>query len=265
MKNTIFWCEFPRKINLDLLNKILSRLNLNIIVYLASKSLKEFNNFKDRFSKIKNIKTIGCWPILEKKKGYWLSGFSDKNSIKSLLQYKNLKLKIDTEPPLEDNKFSYFKIGLYFLKYMLFKKAQNKDLLSEILMNFKKEDLIISTFPLPKFLLNKLINIQDLRNSNLNLMYYSTLIPKILRPFYKIYFKYIVNKYKKISNVITAVGLTSPGILGNEPIYINLKEFKRDLEFIKTLNTNTIVIFELSGVLKRKNPEEWFKAILDYI
>ncbi|MBI4154841.1 hypothetical protein HY498_02020 [Candidatus Woesearchaeota archaeon] len=259
--NIIFWCEFPEKVNLALLNKILSRLNLNINVYSASKSLKEFNNFKDRFSKIKNIKTIGCWPVLEKNKGYWFSGFSDKDSLKSILQYKNLKLKIDIEPPLEDNKFSYFKIGFYFLKYILFKKAQNKDLLSEILMNFKKEDLIISTFPLPKFLLNKLINIQDLKNSNLNLMCYSTLIPKILRPLYRVYFKYIVDNYKRISNVIAAVGLISPGIFGNEPIYIDLKEFKKDLEFIKTLNTNTIVIFELSGVLKRKNPEEWFKIL----
>ena len=126
--------------------------------------------------------------------------------------------------------------------------------------------IIISTFPLPKFILNNLIDIKDLRNSNLNLMYYSSLIPKVLRPFYRFYFKFIFNSYKKLAKkVFVAVGLIGTGVFGNEPVYKNLNEFKKDLEFVKELKVNSIVIFELSGILKRKDYEEWFNVILDCV
>ena len=122
--------------------------------------------------------------------------------------------------------------------------------------------MIISTFPLHRFMLSNLININDFKNSNLNLMHYSSLMPKVLRPFYNVYFRFIFGKYKKLTNkLFVAVGLIGTGIFGNEPVYKDLKEFKRDLEFVKKLKIDSIVVFELSGILKRENYEEWFKAL----
>ncbi len=257
---TIFWCEFPDKVNLKLLNEILNRLDLNIDIYIASKDLKEFHNYKEKFSKIKNIKIIGCWPILSKNKGYWYSGFTDLEFLKSLLEYKNLKIKIDIEPPMEFESFYFIKNLLWLMKYLMF-KSKNKEELSIVLNQLGKKNLIISTFPLPKILINRLINIKDLKNCNLNLMYYSSLMPKGLKYIYRIYFKSILKQYKRISNVMIAVGLISKGIFGNEPVYKNIKEFKKDLEFVRSLRINTIVIFELSGVLKKDNAKEWFKCL----
>ena len=262
MKRIIFWCEFPERVNLNKLDYILKKLNLNIDVYIASNSLKEFNNFKEIFSRIKQIKTIGYWPILDKNKGYWYSGFTDESSIKDLLKLKGVKLKIDIEPPIEGNRFSYFKMFFWIAKYCLFKKSKNKDKLSEVFYKLNKENLIISTFPLHRFMLSNLININVFKNSNLNLMHYSSLMPKVLRPFYNVYFRFIFESYRKVAkNVFVAVGLISKGVFGNEPIYKDLKEFKRDLEFVKKLKIDSIVVFELSGILKRENYEEWFKAL----
>lgn len=264
MKKIIFWCEFPERVDLNKLNSALG--NLNIDVYIASKNLKEFNKFKERFSRVKQIKTIGCWPVLDKNQGYWYSGFTDGESLNSLLKFNGLKLKIDIEPPIEHKKFSYFGILFWIVKYCLFKKSLNKNLLSDVLNRLNKENLIISTFPLPKFILNNLINLKDLKNSNLNLMYYSMLIPKVLRPFYRIYFKFILNNYRILTkNIFVAVGLIGTGIFRNEPTYKSLNEFKNDLEFVKELKVDNLVIFELSGILKKDNCEEWFKVILDYI
>lgn len=264
MKKIIFWCEFPEKVNLDKLNSVLG--NLNIDVYIASKNSKEFKKFKERFSRIKQIKTIGCWPVLDRKKGYWYSGFTDEGLLNSLLELNGLKLKIDIEPPIEHKKFSYFGILFWIVKHCLFKKPINKDLLSDVLNRLNKENLIISTFPLPKFALKNLINLKDFKNSNLSLMYYSSLIPKVLRPFYRFYFKRIFESYKIVTkNIFVAVGLVGIGVFGNEPVYKNLNEFKKDLEFVKELRINSVVVFELSGILKRKDYEEWFKVILDYI
>lgn len=260
MERIIFWCEFPEKVDLNKLDSALG--NLNIDVYVTSKNLNEFKKFKERFSRVKQIKTIGCWPVLDKHKGYWYSGFTDEESLNSLLKFNGLKLKIDIEPPIEHKKFSYFGILFWIVKYCLFKKSLNNDLLSDVLNRLNKENLIISTFPLPKFVLKNLINIEDLRNSNLNLMYYSSLIPKVLRPFYRIYFKFILNNYRILTkNIFVAVGLIGTGIFGNEPVYKDLKGFKKDLEFVKKLKVDSVVVFELSGILKKDNCEEWFNAL----
>jgi hypothetical protein len=259
----IFWCEFPRNVDLKQLGTILKEINLDIEVYIAAKSLKEFNYFKKEFSKIKNIKSIGCWPVLSKDKGYWFSSFTDKESLNSLLQYKDLKLKIDIEPPIENFKFSYFRLKLWLLKYCLFLKPKNKGLLSEVLSKLKKEDIIMSTFPFPKFMLNNLMDITYLKNSNLSLMFYSTLIPRIFRPFYRMYYKSIITSYREIAkNIFSAVGLIGTGIFGNEPIYKSVKEFEKDLKFLRSLNIDRIAIFELSWILKRRNSKEWFKIII---
>ncbi len=260
MKEIIFWCEFPEKVNLNLLDKILTELNLKISVYIASKSLDEFNRLKNNFLKVKNIKTIGCWPILSRKNGYWYSGFTNKNSLSRILNFKGLKLKIDIEPPLEDEKFSYFSFKLWLIKYCFIKRARNIKLLSKVLKKLGYDNLIVSTFPLPRFMLSNLVDLKNVKN--LNLMLYSSFIPKILRPLYRLYFKIIFESYKKMrKNIFVALGLIGKGVFKNEPEYKSVKEFKKDLRFVKKLGVSNIVIFELSGILKKKDSKEWLNCL----
>ena len=68
-----FFEEFPTKENLDKAKLI----KFDSVVYIAAKSLKEFEKWSKQIKKINFRITPAYWPILKKKEGYWLSPFSD--------------------------------------------------------------------------------------------------------------------------------------------------------------------------------------------
>src|SRR3989344_359555 len=95
----IFWCEFPKELDFKKLNNLMI---FDTEVYFAVKNIKELNAIKKKM-KNKNIK-IGAWPVIDKKDGYWFSGFISKKDIDKLDEFKGLRVKIDIEPPIYKGK-----------------------------------------------------------------------------------------------------------------------------------------------------------------
>ena len=59
-----------------------------------------------------------------------------------------------------------------------------------------------------------------------------------------------------------SIGCIGKGIFGNEPVYKNLEEFKRDLEWLRKLNVRDINVFDVSGIMERGN--KWFRVLEIY-
>jgi hypothetical protein len=254
-KNILFWCEFPEKTEWDKLNFLLLKYNLKIRTYVAVKNIKEYNEIKKR--KLSNIKIEGAWPTLSFGEGYWFSGFCSKKAINSLYQFKGCKIKLDIEAPIPINKSFKNKVSLIFSSIKSFlKSGKNCNYLRKKLRYLLKDtSIILSTYPLPKFILNRLGFLEDKR-LKYNYFYYSTVFPAFLKPIYKYYFKQFM-KVKDMKKTYFALGLIGQGIFGDEQIYKDINEFKKDVNFFYSQHVENLVIFELSAITKRENSDEW--------
>ena len=58
-----------------------------------------------------------------------------------------------------------------------------------------------------------------------------------------------------------AIGCIGPGVFGNEPLYVNVNDFERDLRWFSSLGVKNLVVFNLEGVLMRENKEEWLAVL----
>ncbi|MBU4352683.1 MAG: hypothetical protein KKA65_01510 [Nanoarchaeota archaeon] len=253
MERIIFWCEFPNKINWKKLNELLKKNNLKVNTYISCKNKKDFLQ-KKKFSS-KNINILGAWPVLPKTRGYWFSGFTEKKDIDLLKEFKGINIKIDIEPPIPKKGSLNIWLTNYFLK-----RQKNKKYLHEVIKEIsKKSNVILSTFPCPNFAVKRYGFFKD-KSLTYNFMYYSTFIPKILRPLYRLYYRlFMLTKDK--DKTYFALGLISKGIFNNEPVYKSVKEFRKDIKFLKKNKAKHFVIFRLGSLLERKNPNEWIKAI----
>jgi len=240
MKEIKIWCEFPEEINW----KEISLIKFNTEIYVAVKNKKEYLQYK-KYER-KNIK-IFAWPILNKKEGYWFSGFVSKKAIDKLDEFKNIPIKIDIEPPFPGKNFRLCKLFFWFFKYTI-KKGKNNDYLKKKIEKFN--DVIISGFPLPLFL-RKRYSHYDFKGKKTNFIAYTSFFPKFLRPIVREYYKIFANKSDFI-----ALGCISEGVFGDEPVYKNVNEFKKDLKLIK----KSLVIFNLRGLLKRKEFLEYLNS-----
>jgi len=86
-------------------------------------------------------------------------------------------------------------------------------------------------------------------------MYYRTFIPFGFLWFYDIYYRWYVSKGE---DAYFAVGLTGPGIFGDEPMYDDVSQMKRDIRFLRRLGVRKFVFFELSSIVRRG--KDWYKA-----
>lgn len=258
MFNTImFWCEFPNKTNWKKINRLIT---FKTEIYLACSSLKEFLKYKKQI-KNKNI-NLGVWPTCSKLEGYWFSGYSGKKTINRLENFKGFPTKIDIEPPIFKNP-SWHNYIAYFFQYFIFSKGKNNEYLKNKI-SLLKQGIIISTFPFPKFLLKRIGYFKSSHRNNF--FVYTSLLPKMLKPLAKIYYKYFIkSKLKQNPGTMFAIGCTGPGIFGNEMPYKNINEFQKDLEFVYNLNVKNLVIFEISSLSNKPDAEEWFDLILTYI
>ena len=59
-----------------------------------------------------------------------------------------------------------------------------------------------------------------------------------------------------------AVGLIGTGIFKNEPIYKNISELRKDLEFMKKNNAKKIIVFRLGAIVERG--KEWLEIFKKY-
>ena len=84
-KQVVFWCEFPKDVNWRKAEALLKGLKCE--VYVASFSLQDYKMWKK-----KTKLDIYPWPLLSKEEGYWFSGFTNKEGIDQLKQYKGLKI-----------------------------------------------------------------------------------------------------------------------------------------------------------------------------
>lgn len=268
----IFWCEFPRNVDWVYLDKLLKEFGLNIEVYVVSKSLIEFKGFE---SKIKSdyIK-INAWPVLDIENGYWFSGFTKKEDIDALKQYKGYSIKIDLEPPIPKWEYSNFKLVLYGLR-QLFRSGENNTYLKQTIYGLaehkevgNKISLIVNEFPLPSWYLKKQgIYINPKENMIKNIMGYTTFGGPFLRPFLRAYMKYYTKKAVKKygSRAMFSIGLIGPGILRQENFYSDIKEFKEDLGMINNSGANSVAIYTIEALLKRENSAEWLELIKSYV
>lgn len=248
--NIIFWCEFPEKVNWQKLKK---QINFPTYIYIASKTKQDFIRLKKKIQS-KFIK-VGAWPILSKEDGYWFSGYTSKENIDRLDQFKGLEIKVDIEPPFIDEKYIFIRVFLKFIYYLI-RKGPNNSYLKERIKALHAES-IISGFPFAYFIKSRFGG--DIKHGIHNYMCYTSFFPKYLRFLARLYYKlFIKSKDKKH---FFAIGLTTTGIFNNEPIYENQQEFIKDLDMIKRLNVENLVIYSIEGLQKRN----WIDIVKRYI
>ena len=248
----IFWCEFPEKVNWSEVKKL---INFNSEIYVACKDKNSFLSLKDKI-KIKNI-DFGVWPILDLDEGYWFSGFLNETSIDKLDQFNGEKIKIDIEPPFPGrNKNPY----LFLLKYLFLRGKNNKYLRKKIIELSKDSKIIVSGFPLPLFF-RKRYGHFDCDGVEKSYIAYTTFFKSL-----KVYYSWFIKReLKKDKELIVGLGCVGKGIFGNEPVYGNLEEFKRDLELVKKLGVKSVVIFDISGLMDKEDRKDWIEVLEKYI
>jgi len=89
-------------------------------------------------------------------------------------------------------------------------------------------------------------------------MHYSSFIPRILKPIYKVYYKRFIKKHGT-KNTYYAVGLLDVGIFRNEPLYKNKGQLKQDLDFLHSQGVKNIVIFRMGSL---QNKVDWLQQSL---
>jgi len=230
-----FYEEFPNKRNLEKLKLVKFKTRL----FIAAKSIQEFQEFEKQVKKIKKGVEIAYWPIVENS--YWISPFSNTKDLIKL--FKDLEkidnhLLIDLELPLAKRWKMYFKNILHLKK--------NKKIIKEFMERNKKR---ITTAEYPLAFASKLMKFIGL-NYNIktekSIMWYSSMMPKSLNKKIKKNIKNIKNK----KNYSISLGTLAIGILGNEKI-LSPEKLEKDLEFVKKAGFKKVIIFRLEGINKK--------------
>ena len=251
----MYWCEFPEKCNWKRISEWLK--HEKITVYVACSSRKNYDLWRKKIAKYSQNIEVNAWPTLPKKEGYWFSGFCTKEAIDELDQYRGLKIKIDIEPPIPKK---YNIIRAYsWIGTRILQEPENTEYLKRKIKSLMRDtDIILSSFPLQDRILKRWGWIKEER-LKYNYMYYPTFIPLPLRKLYKHYFKrHFLPKHKE---TYIAVGLIGTGIFGNEPIYRNVKQMKKDIQFLRKEGVETLVFFSLEAISQRG--EEWLYTSLE--
>ncbi len=253
-----FFEEFPNEKNLEKLKLI----NFDSTLYLASKSLSQFESIKERIKKINSEIEIAYWPVLEKS--YWISPFSYTYELKNLYdelaknsREKPLKILIDLELPFLNKKLFLFNLFSFF---------RNKKIIEKIFRDSKKLNLDILTAEYPiatDFMQRKLewlgvsYPIERFPHKKI-VMFYSSMIKN------KFVLEKIKSHIKKRAEELgdklqVGLGTIARGILGDEPI-LSPKKLDKDLSFCKKQNIDTVVIFRLGGL-----NNDYLKIIKKYL
>jgi hypothetical protein len=235
-----FFEEFSSKDNLDKLNLVKFPTKL----YLAAKSLNEFNKIKNSI-KNKNVKEMVYWPILKKSEGYWISPFSKRKALLRIfneLRNKNVPVMLDLELPTSQNIF------LYLTQLTNF--SRNKKLIKKLIDEYKGKVYLCEYFPEKKNS-QKILKLLGLHFENkkvkiIKMFYHS--MHNFSTKFVKEEFKRGVKGFK--DNYIVAIGTIAKGIKGTEPL-LKEKLLKEDLMLAKQAGVKEVIIFRLGGLNKK--------------
>jgi hypothetical protein len=229
-----FYEEFPNKENL----KKLKLIKFPTQIFIAAKSISEFQKYEKIAKSYKKDLEVAYWPIV--KNSYWISPFSNtKDLVELFSKLENMEnpLLIDLELPLAKRWKMYLKNIFYFRK--------NKKLIKKFLEK-NKNRITTAEYPLAfisRFM--KLIGLNYNINYERSIMWYSSMVPKNLNKKIKLNLKKLKNK----QNHSISLGTIAIGILGNEPI-LSPENLKKDLEFVKKAGFKKVVIFRLEGLNK---------------
>jgi len=229
-----FYEEFPDKNNLSKLKL----LNFQIKIFLAAKSIKEFQKYEKIAKNYKNNLEVAYWPIV--KNSYWISPFSNTDDLITLFQELDKlpnSLLIDLELPLRKKWKMYFK--------NLFSFRKNKRLIKNFLEKNKDR---ITTAEYPFAFVSKIMKLLGL-NYNINyersIMWYSSMMKKKMN----LLIKKNLSKIRNKKNYSISLGTIAIGILGTEPI-LSPKKLEKDLKFVEKKGFKKVVIFRLEGLNK---------------
>lgn len=245
-----FFEEFPNKNSL----KKLELVKFKTTVYVAAKSIQEFERIKRQVSK-KNV-TLGYWPILDKKEGYWLSPFSSAKAVKRVIKdienYKKpLEIMWDAELPFR-HPWLFLRVD-YFLR--------NKPKIKSFFRR-KGKEILTSEYPtrnkITGFLLKCLgVSFSPKKYKNKKIIMYYTSMHKLVRKIFLNNIRHLSKRYGKDLQV--GLGVIATGILGNEPI-LSPKQLARDLKEMKQIGVKEVVIFRLAGL-----NEKYIKVIKEFL
>mgnify|MGYP001281841321 CR=1 FL=1 len=225
-----FFEEFPIESNL----RKLELVNFSTKLYLAAKSLNEFNKIK--------IKNSIYWPVLDKKEGYWISPFSTRKALLRIfneLKNENIPVMLDLELPTTQNPWLYLKSFNFF---------RNKNLIKSFINNYQGEVYLAEYYPKGKW--------KEAVLSWLGLHYKNAKIIKMLyHSLHNFSERFVKNELQKGVNefgkdYLVALGTISVGIHGNDPI-LSAKQLKQDLRLAKLAGVKEVIIFRLAGLNKR--------------
>jgi hypothetical protein len=228
-----FYEEFPDKENLEKLKLI----KFPTKIFIASKSIKEFQEYEKIAKSYKKDLEVAYWPIV--KNSYWISPFANHKDLIEL--FNNLEkiknpLLIDLEFPLAKRWKMYFKNIFCFRK--------NKKLIKKFLKNNKKR---ITTAEYSHIFsrIRKILGLSYDINYEKSIMFYTSIRSTKLN-------KKIKNNLKKIKNkkdYSISLGTIAIGILGNEKI-LSPENLEKDLKFVKQQGFGKVIIFRLGGINK---------------
>ena len=241
-----FFEEFPSEENLAKLKLI----DFPSLIYVAAKSMEEFNLIREKISKINSKVEVGYWPILEKS--YWISPFSYTFELKELyedlLKNKNdkpFKILIDLELPFLSPKLFFWNLFSFF---------KNKKLIKKMFTDSKKLNIQILTaeYPIPSKIVQKKFEwmgvsypIEKYPHKKIVMFYSSMIKNNFLLKKIK---QYITKRSLELDkNLQIGLGTIAIGILGNEPI-LKPENLDKDLSFCKENKIDSVVIFRLGGL-----------------
>ena len=230
-----FYEEFPNKDNL----KRLKSINFPTKIFMAAKSIQDFQKYEKIAKSYKKDLEVAYWPIVENS--YWISPFSNHLDLVKLFdELKKIKnpLLIDLELPLRSRWKMYFKNFLSFRK--------NKKLIKKFLEENKKR---ITTAEYPfAFVSNfmKFLGLTYKINYERSVMWYSSMMKEKVNKI----IKRNLSKIKNKKNYSISLGTIEIGILGNEPI-LPPNQLEKDLDFVKKIGFEKGVVFRLEGLNKR--------------
>lgn len=236
--------EFPVKENLSKLKLISSPTKL----YLAAKSVKEFNSIKSKLTILtgKNpVKEIIYWPILDKNEGYWISPFSNRKALLRLfseLMNQKIPVMLDLELPTTQNPLLYITQSINF--------CRNKKLIRQFINNYSGKIYLAEYYPEGRRK-EKIMESFGIHYCHPKLK----IIKMIYHSMHYFNSEFLTNELKRgkeeyKNNYLVGLGTIARGIRGNEPI-LSVKQLRADLELCKKAGITECVIFRLGGLNKK--------------
>ena len=227
-----FYEEFPTKDNLEKLKLIKFKSR----VFIAAKSLNEFNKIAKQANSINKNLNYAYWPII--KNSYRISPFSNTLDLIKLFSELNKTKKvllIDLELPP----------NIKTIIKNLFSFNKNKELIKKFLEK-NRARIITVQYSLYKLLkIMRLLGVDYNVKTKKSLMFYTSIIPKFMIKNIK---GYLINLKEK-KDYFISLGTIAKGIFGNEPI-LSPENLEKDLKFIKKIGFNKAIIFRLGGLNK---------------